>query len=287
MTRMPGQQDTISPPQSVSPLFVAMLCVLLLSGSVWWVYQQRFIQLPDFAASATVKEKKQAFFAYLKPRIAGANQAIQRDRNTLERLQQSLNSTAGNAGASPAPVPVTASASANASPIAKQSQLAWYDRVQLNNIAARYHIEFDGATSDQSLLDEALRRVNTVPASLVLIQAAKESGWGSSKFARQGNNLFGHQCFEAGCGMLPAARESGRRHEVKRFSRPGDAISAYLQNLNTHPRYAQFRQLRAQMASAGEPLSGIKLADGLLAYSERGEAYVREVQSMIRSNALE
>ena len=154
-------------------------------------------------------------------------------------------------------------------------------------IAHRYGIKPDQDTTDQTLLAETLLRVNVVPRSLALIQAAKESGWGTSKFARLANNLFGQQCFVKGCGIVPTARAAGRKHEVERFVTVQDAVAGYAYNLNSHPRYAELRRIREKLARTDQPITGVALADGLLAYSERGAAYVAEIQSMIRQNKLE
>ncbi len=247
-------------PRRLSPSLALTASLTVLLGTALWVAYQQPTTLPDFAAYQNTGDKKQAFFSYLVPKIETANARILRDRRALLKLRQTLS---------------------NSSP------LPWFARVQLNNIAARYHIKPDGATSDASLLERALSRANIVPTPLVLIQAAKESGWGTSKFARRGNNLFGQQCFTAGCGFVPAARSAGRRHEVASFKTADAAVVAYLNNLNTHPRYGELRRIRASLDAAGQPLTGRALADGLLAYSERGQAYVDEVKAMIRQNDLE
>ena len=98
------------------------------------------------------------------------------------------------------------------------------------------------------------------------------------------------RCFVTGCGFVPSARSAGQQHEVERFTTVDQAVSSYLRNLNTHPRYQRLRELRAlQRSTLGEQadLTGSELAEGLLAYSERGADYVTEVQAMIRQNRLE
>ncbi len=241
-------------------LFAGLASLTILVGCATWVHQQQRHPLPDFAAAADVSAKKKAFFEYLSPKVRHANQNILRDRQILLNIQKRLKIS---------------------------RPLPWYIRVQLNGIAARYHIDFNGRTSDEDLLQEALLRSNIVPAPLVLIQAAKESGWGSSKFARLGYNLFGQQCFKKGCGFVPAGRDPGRRHEVARYNSTEQSIEAYLNNLNSHPKYLGFRQIRAELDRLGEPLTGKKLSEGLTSYSERGQAYVVEVQQMIAQNGLE
>jgi len=136
----------------------------------------------------------------------------------------------------------------------------------------------------QRIAELLLARVDVIPPKLALIQAAKESGWGTSRFARSANNLFGEWCFSEGCGVVPASRSEGRRHEVESFDSVQDAIASYVRNLNSHPSYAPLRERRAALRAAGEAPTALALADGLGRYSERGEAYVQEVKSMIRHN---
>jgi Bax protein len=131
-----------------------------------------------------------------------------------------------------------------------------------------------------------LQRVDVVPVSLVLAQAAKESAWGRSRFAREGNNLFGEWCFTAGCGMVPRRRESGKTHEVETFPSVRAAVASYIHNLNSHPSYRMLRSIRASLREAGKPLNGLALARGLEAYSAQGSDYVASVRDIIRKNRL-
>ena len=241
---------------SQSPALIILLCGILFIATFSYVSQ--FETLPDFSTYKNVKEKKQAFFDYLTPKVDAVNQSIIEDRSEVESINDSFSGS-----------------------------LHWLTRARLVAIAHRYGIKPDQDTTDQTLLAETLLRVNVVPRSLALIQAAKESGWGTSKFARLANNLFGQQCFVKGCGIVPTARAAGRKHEVERFVTVQDAVAGYAYNLNSHPRYAELRRIRAKLARTDQPITGVALADGLLAYSERGAAYVAEIQSMIRQNKLE
>ncbi|PJK31229.1 glucosaminidase domain-containing protein [Minwuia thermotolerans] len=145
--------------------------------------------------------------------------------------------------------------------------------------AARYGVDWTGRE-----WGELLARVDTVPITLVLAQAAKESGWGQSRFARSGNNMFGQWCFREGCGMVPLRRASGKAHEVATFSSVNRSVRAYLHNINTQPAYGGLRAERARLRAELEEPTGLALAGGLARYSERGLAYVREVRDMIRMN---
>ena len=96
------------------------------------------------------------------------------------------------------------------------------------------------------------RRVDKVPESLVLIQAAKESGWGRSRFAREGNALFGQRCHTEGCGIVPGARASRASFEVQSFETVGESVQSYIRNLNTHERYIAMRSTAESAADRAE-----------------------------------
>ena len=140
--------------------------------------------------------------------------------------------------------------------------------------------------SQYELTKELIRRVDVIPTSLVLAQAANESAWGTSRFAREGNNIFGQWCFDEGCGLVPNRRGEDASHEVRAFASVEAAVRAYFRNLNTHPSYEDLRTLRASMRMQGLPLNSMVLARGLTRYSERGMDYVLELQDMIRINEL-
>ena len=126
---------------------------------------------------------------------------------------------------------------------------------------------------------QLVNRVDVVPLSLLLAQAAIESSWGSSRFAREGNNLFGIWTW-GDKGLIPYAREDGMTHKVAMYDSILDSVRAYLTMLNRLPHYLRFRQIRRQSRNP------LKLAEGLLYYSERGDSYVWELQNFIESNGL-
>jgi len=123
--------------------------------------------------------------------------------------------------------------------------------------------------------------------SLALAQAANESAWGTSRFAREGNNYFGQWCFEPGCGLVPENRASGKTHEVARFSSPAESVKAYIENLNSNSAYEALRSQRAKQGESSSPIGGMALSNGLLNYSERGQDYVHDIQGLIQNNQLE
>lgn len=169
---------------------------------------------------------------------------------------------------------------------AEKASLGWFEQRRLQRLAEQYGVDLGGMDRGAAI-DLLKRRVDNVPESLVLIQAAKESGWGRSRFAREGNALFGERCFDEGCGIVPGARPEEAGHEVANFPTVYAAVGSYIRNLNTHPEYTEFRHARRQLRANGEELSGIVLAEHLGRYSERGDRYVLEIVSMIRQNDLE
>ena len=100
------------------------------------------------------------------------------------------------------------------------------------------------------------------------------------------NNLFGEWTFIPGQGIIPEGRPEGETYEVQKFATVYDSVRSYLHNLNTHSAYKHLRQLRAESRVSGKSPEGLKLAEGLLRYSTRGEDYIKELQAMIRSNKL-
>ena len=119
-----------------------------------------------------------------------------------------------------------------------------------------------------------------------MAQGANESAWGTSRFAKAGNNFFGQWCYTKGCGIVPAKRDSGTKHEVRKFGNPQQSVGGYIFNLNTGRVYSLIRKMRAEARAKFTDPSGYELAKGLIKYSQRREAYVKEIRSMISYNKL-
>lgn len=211
--------------------------------------------MPDFASYEAGPERKSRFFAFVRPLVEAENDRVLTERHHLVTL-------------------------------ADQTRHGWLDRLWLGRLARQYRVDPDEHETD-SLIEVLLLRVDAVPVSLALAQAAKESGWGTSRFAQEGYNLFGEWCYLPGCGLVPRRRDEGRRHRVERFASPEQSAASYVENINTHERYEGFREERARLRAAGRPLSGVHLAETLGHYSERRGDYVREVKRMILVNDLE
>ncbi|WP_413112827.1 glucosaminidase domain-containing protein [Thaumasiovibrio sp. DFM-14] len=212
---------------------------------------------PDFSAITNVTEKKEAFFQYLLPYVERENQRIAYERQHLVDYQKKL---------------------------LRGEVLSSEDDAYAARLAKLYSYSIAGNVS-QAWLDEMLIRVDELPPSLVLTQAAKESGWGTSRFAVEGNNYFGQWCYQQGCGLIPNSRNASATHEVALYSSAAESVHAYFMNINRNRAYRYLRSIRAELRLDDEPVTGEALANGLLSYSERGQAYVSEIQSMIRQNA--
>jgi len=128
-------------------------------------------------------------------------------------------------------------------------------------------------------------RMDEVPVSLAIAQAAKETGWGTSRFAQEGNALFGQWTW-SGEGLKPKEADEDKGHKVMKFNVLQASVRAYQRNLNTHPSYENFRLARAQLRDAGKILDSIVLAQFLDNYAETGNQYVEVLQKIIKQNNL-
>ena len=153
------------------------------------------------------------------------------------------------------------------------------DDAWLNELADRYGL-------DKPDFDALLKRVDIVPPSLALAQSAEESGWGTSRFAREGNALFGQRTWRDKPGLVPLERAPGEKYRVRAFGHLIDGVKSYAHNLNSHPAYRDFRQLRAEFRTQGRKIDGARLVDTLHSYSERGADYIKTIRTIMRVNRL-
>ncbi|MDC1344071.1 glucosaminidase domain-containing protein [Pelagibacteraceae bacterium] len=128
-------------------------------------------------------------------------------------------------------------------------------------------------------------RMDEVPVSMAIAQAAKETGWGTSRFAQEGNALFGQWTW-SGEGIKPANAEDDSTHKVMRFKILQASVKAYQRNLNTHSSYKDFRSARAELRDEGKKLDSMILTEYLDKYAETGKEYVKTLQQIIRQNDL-
>ncbi|MCF8024227.1 MAG: glucosaminidase domain-containing protein [Desulfobacteraceae bacterium] len=213
-------------------------------------------KLPDFTQYKDVKTKKTEFFNFLRPIIRKENYKVLKERAyVLLKWKRVKNG----------------------------EQLKPEEVEYLKKLAEKYRVK-SKYSEGAPFFRDLLLHIDKIPVDLALIQAAKESGWGTSYFARKGNNLFGQWCFEEGCGIVPRRRPEGASYEVKTFDNVADSVRAYIRNLNSHPAYKDLRIQRYRMRLAGREPDGHYMAAGLERYSGIGMQYVRTVRQMIRGN---
>lgn len=195
-----------------------------------------------------VKEQKDAFIGMLLPLVLAANDEIAQRRQAIMRA-------AGN-----------------------------NDRTSLEKWARLYRIDISERSLDW-VEDELLRRADAIPVSLALAQGAIESGWGTSRFALQGNALFGQWAWDQSAGLKPI-EASNSRAVVRSFPNLFGSVRAYMHNLNTHAQYARFRERRDLLRGRKRNDLGMQLSVFLDGYAEIGMAYVDKIQTIIRINDL-
>ena len=128
--------------------------------------------------------------------------------------------------------------------------------------------------------------MDIIPTSIALAQAAKESGWGTSRFALEGNALFGQWTW-SGEGLKPKDSEKNEGHKVMKFNVLQASVRAYQRNINTHSTYKEFRKERAMLRDKGKPLDSLILSKHLNKYAETGEKYVEVLRQIIKQNNLQ
>jgi uncharacterized FlgJ-related protein len=220
------------------------------------------------AQQMQVATKKEIFYRVMLPLVLHANEMVLNSRRDLEEARATL---------------------------AAGGKLSAAQMDDLRRGAVLFRV-LDAEAADDlggdrvrvlEIIDELLYRLDVVPPGLALGQAAYESGYGTSRFATEGNALFGQWTY-GGEGLVPEQQRSQLGdHRIAAFEWPFDSVRGYFINLMSHPAYEDFRRLRAERRASGEPLSSLALADGLLRYSERGQAYVDELKGIIRVNKLD
>jgi len=213
----------------------------------------------------TVQFKKSIFYRVILTLILYENEAVLRERDKLLAILE----TRDDDGAFPA------------------------DQMErLNHLAYSYRVIKDETadTLTEAQIQDLLTRVDMVPPSLALAQAAHESGYATSRFAYTANALFGQWDWSADAIKPEQQREGMGNYGIKSFNQPIDSVRAYIWNLNTHRAYAGFRKERAAQRGGQQgriTLDSKKLADTLTSYSERGTEYTEELKSTISYNRLD
>ena len=232
-------------------LSIALVTLIIILTLVYSMRQNT----PDFEQYAAGKERKTAFFNYFLPLILAKNQEIAQTREKLHHWREN------------------------------RINIGWWDAWQLDDLASQYRVK-EFTIDDDASWQKLLLKVDVLPPSLVLAQAANESAWGTSRFATLGNNYFGQWCYKKGCGLVPNKRGTGKAHEVAAFDSPQESLESYMQNLNSHPAYKPLRKIRDQRHRKNQDITGVALAAGLTRYSERGAQYIKELREMIHFNEL-
>ena len=140
------------------------------------------------------------------------------------------------------------------------------------------------ADYEEENIGDLLMRVDIIPISMAISQAVVESGWGTSRYSREANAIFGQYTFDESTGILPEKREENKKHFIKKFLSISESVSSYIKNLNTHFAYEELRKKRRELRMDGKTLTGEELISYLSKYSERGKDYIADLQSLLLEN---
>ena len=200
---------------------------------------------------------KQDFIKTLLPLISYENQKILLERKNLFNIKEAL---------------------------VNEKTLNNRDLIYLNKIAKKYKIKINNKHKID-LVNQLLIFIDIIPNSIVLAQAANESGWGTSRFAKEYNALFGEYTYDFSKGVIPLKREEGKKHLVKAFSSYDNSVKSYFRNINTHYAYEKFRLTRKLMRDKNNFSNINLLVETLNTYAEDND-YVETISSIIESNKL-
>jgi uncharacterized FlgJ-related protein len=219
------------------------------------------------APNLPVQHKKELFYRFMLPLIVHANGLVMERRESLFRMQAALEAGEDQ--------------SDGAMDLLREGAVLL--RITGKEEAAALTSQSDNLAA---VIEEAIYKLDIIPAGLALGQAAYESGYGTSRFAVEGNALYGQWTY-GGKGLVPEQqRKNLGDHRIAAFDWPFDSVRGYFINLMSHPAYEDFRRLRAQLRAEGKPLTSMALADGLIRYSERGQEYVDTLKGIMRVNGL-
>jgi len=209
----------------------------------------------DFAKMQDYKKRQNLFLSALLPIVLIENRRIREQRELAEMLLQ------------------------GEQPVEGSPMHGW-----LLKLAKKLRVH--GDLKDPEVITRVLNRLDEIPPALALAQSAIETGWGTSRFALEGNSLFGQWTFKRSNGLVPSSRDADANHYVASFPTLRDSVRAYMRNLNIGHAYGEFRQARAKFRAEGISLQSEELAVYLHRYSQRGEKYVADLQRMIKSRHI-
>ena len=207
-----------------------------------------FTRLPkDLNEMKSVSRKKETFLQILLPLVVAENEKIQRDRKYLYKILKKNQS---------------------------EENTKW-----INKKYKEYRVS-------KKNIDELIEKMDIIPTSIALAQAAKESGWGTSRFALEGNAIFGQWTWN-GVGMAPLDKDKDQNHKILKFPLLRASVKAYITNLNSHPGYKSFRKKRLKLRVENKNLSGLDLIHELENYAQTGKEYTRILEKIIKQNDLD
>ena len=207
-----------------------------------------FTRLPkDLNSIRSTKKKKETFLKILLPLVVAENEKIEKDKKFLLKILKENN---------------------------KPENQKWINKKYKNYKVSKKNI------------NELIEKMDVIPISIALAQAAKESGWGTSRFALEGNAIFGQWTWK-GDGIEPLEKSSGQNHKILKFPLLRASVKAYITNLNTHNGYKDFRKKRFELRQQNKPLTGKKLIDELDNYAQTGKEYTKVLRQIIEQNDLD
>ena len=210
----------------------------------------------DFGQLQDVKLKKKLFYLITLPIIHESNRLILEDREMVINIEKKF----------------------------LRADLNENEVNETVRLAVKYKLDY--STIDLKLYRDLKQRINIIPVSLALAQAIVESGWGQSRFALEGNALYGQWTTNEQKGIIPEDRDEDKTHAVRKFENLQQSVQAYMHNINTHRAYYSFRVVRriAERVQYTDPISAkVKF---LAAYAEIGQEYVDKLELIIESNKL-
>ena len=201
----------------------------------------------DLKKIRSTNKRKDTFIKIIMPLILSENEKILEDRNKLFKI------------------------------LGKQSN-SMGEKVWLKRRFKDYDVKGEDVT-------ELKQRMDIIPTSIAIAQAAKESGWGTSRFALEGNAMYGQWTWD-GDGIEPSQKDKEKEHKILKFPKLQSSVSAYMKNLNTHRGYSEFRKERAKKRESNKKITGVDLVDYLYNYAQTGSEYVKTLKKIIQQNNL-
>ena len=216
-----------------------------------------FPNIPKNISQYEINNKKSVFTAILLPIVLRGNELVQEERRMM-KLAFSTNNI---------------------------YQIEYFSKKY--NVENSKKINFSDLNRSQlNIINmELLKKINTIPTSMILAQSIVESGWGTSRFAQEGNALFGQWTWKNNDGIKPKGNLSAN-FSVKNFKSLLDSVNSYILNINTHPAYKELRNFRMSQYDMGKNITGGDMANFLQKYAEIGYEYVVKIKDMIKTNKL-